>query len=72
VSPARVAFVSCAIACAWVLTGCPPDLQPPLSDGGRACATSADCNAAGVTCGALALCIQQVCEATPSLIVPCR
>lgn len=68
----RVVAVLSAVAAAWVLTGCPPDLQPPLADGGRACEASADCNPPGVTCGELTLCVQQVCEATPSLIVPCR
>lgn len=53
------------------LMGCPPNLQPPTPDGGRACSANADCNPPGTTCGELYLCVQQLCEATPSQVIPC-
>jgi len=56
---------------ATMTAGCPPDLQPPTPDGGRACALNEDCNPPGTTCGELFLCVQELCEASPSVVVPC-
>jgi hypothetical protein len=72
VSPIRLGTIVLALAALGALSGCPPELQPPVADGGRACTTSADCNPPGVTCGELYLCVHGLCEATPSQVVPCR
>jgi hypothetical protein len=55
-----------------LLSGCPTPVQVPTPDGGRACVTNEDCNPPGATCGELYLCVQDLCEATPSQVVPCR
>lgn len=56
---------------ALLIVGCPPDLQPPTPDGGRACVGDEDCNPPGTTCGERFLCVQELCESTPSVVVPC-
>jgi hypothetical protein len=64
-----VGLVSACALVAW-LTGCPPEPQDPPRPDARACSTLADCNA-GATCGLLAACVDQRCEAARSLEVPC-
>jgi hypothetical protein len=71
-SPARLLALLVATLACLLLPGCPPDLQPPAPDGGRVCATNDDCNPPGVPCGELYLCVQSICEATPSVVMPCR
>lgn len=73
VGPTVRSLLSLGTLVLWAsaLAGCPPDLQPPTPDGGRACVVSADCNPAGVTCGDLYLCVHALCEATPSQVLPC-
>lgn len=68
----RRALAPIVVALVTLLPGCPPELQPPVPDGGRACVTNEDCNPPGVTCGELYLCVHDLCEATPSQVVPCR
>ena len=52
------------------LSGCPRTPDAPEPGMGTPCVELEDCNA-GVTCGALRLCVAGFCERDPSLVRPC-
>jgi hypothetical protein len=66
----RAVVVGGALALMFGLTGCPPEPQDPPRSDAPTCTTLADCNA-GASCGLLAACVDQRCEAARSLEVPC-
>jgi len=51
------------------LSGCPRDVQAPPPEDAFPCVAIEDCNAS--TCGELRACVDGLCEAEPSLVVPC-
>lgn len=61
-----------ATLAALALSGCPRHVQEPEPGEAQRCDVLEDCNA-GLRCGdtLLRACVDGLCEATPSLVVPC-
>lgn len=67
----RATLTALVLLATTLLVGCPRDVQvPDPGEDATPCAETADCNA-GATCGQLKMCVDGLCEATPSLAIPC-
>ncbi|MEM6958768.1 MAG: hypothetical protein AAF645_24005 [Myxococcota bacterium] len=55
------------------LSGCPRDTTEPERPLGQPCQRDEDClDDGGTFCGAIRACVDQVCEAVPSRVLPCE
>jgi hypothetical protein len=58
------------VAAAVLVGGCPRETKDPeRSEDAQSCQSRSDCNER--SCGLLRACVDQLCEAEPSLVVPC-
>jgi hypothetical protein len=63
----RIPYIAFAL-----LAGCPVSQEVPDRPPGAACSVDADCVPAGEpACGLVAACVDQRCEAEPTVLVPC-
>ena len=52
--------------------GCPRDVNEPEPPPAAPCTTNAECTPEGAECGLVFVCIDGLCETTPSRRVPCE